>query len=249
MISSEELASIAASVKVERVRKRALIGVRDTGPARGLWHLFHTLRERLEIQRVRADAWMALFQDDPNRVDEGRRKNMACAVVSGNVENVDGLVRLSLPEGEVAVVEFDGIPFEMPESRLRKALLLAVLESGRESAAKVGATASPESAIREMYLAFPSSATGRMRVRVEVPVLPSRGGDIGPLPAPEWEFVSAPAMPEVGAPIPALVVEPSLGPVLGAQHAVKYVNAALKVAQAELQRANQAVDALLKAAK
>jgi hypothetical protein len=249
MLTSDELSAAVASVKVERVRKRALIGVRDTGPARGLWHLFHTLRERLEMQRVRADAWMAIFQDDPHRVEEGRRKNMACAVVSGMVENVDGLVRMNLPEGEVAAVEFEGIPFEMPESRLRRALLLAVLESGREAAIRPGATAAPDAALREMYLGFPSSASRRIRLRVEVPLATARLAGLAPLPAPEWEFVSAPAMPEVGAPIPALVVEPSLGPVLGAQHALRYFSAAIKVAQAEVERAQQAVEALLKAAK
>jgi len=34
-----------------------------------------------------------------------------------------------------------------------------------------------------------------------------------------------------------VVIEPSLGPVLGAQHAVNYMNAALKVAQAEYEAA------------
>jgi hypothetical protein len=244
-----DLAAMVAGMRVERVRKRSLIGVRDTGPARGLWHLFHTLRERLAMQRVRADAWMSLFQDDPARVEEGRRKNMACAVVSGNVDNVDGLVRVSLPEGEVAALELEGLPLDMPKSRLRKAALLRVLEMGREPAARAASTAPPEAGIRELYHSFPSAAEGGVRLRIEIPLLASRDYGAAPLASSEWEFVTAPAMPEPGAPIPSLAVEPSLGPVLGVQHAVKYLNAAIKVAQAEIGRAKATVEALLKAAK
>ena len=249
-MSGPDAGQIVATAQVQRVRKRQLVGARDTGPARGLWHIFHTLRERLEMQRVLADAWMGVFMDDPQKVDEGRRKNLACAVVGGEANTkIDGLTAVTLPAGEVLAVEFDGVPLDSMESPLRRALLLKTLELGREPAARAGATASPEAGIREMYLGFPSAAARLVRIRMEVPLAPAAAPALPPLPSPQWEFVSAPAMPTPGAPLPALVVDPALGPVLGAQHAVTYLNAAIKVAQDAIDRTRAQVDALLRASK